>query len=72
MVTAFKLTKSTLSKNELRDLEAKSNEISNNQLNKLSNPGSSNGTEFTEKVFVYAKYVVLKQMASDSKHDIAI
>ena len=28
--------------------------------------------EFSEKVFVYAKYIVAKQMATENKHDIAV
>ena len=72
LVTNIKLTKAPLGKNELRDLETKSNDLSRSTLNRLSKHVEGDDTEFAERVFVYAKYVIIKHMASQNKHDIAI
>ena len=71
IVTNIKLTQPTLTRNDLGELESKSNALSSTQLSKLVSPSDSTDKEFLAKVFVYAKYSVLKQMASEGKHDIA-
>ena len=70
--TNIKLTKPSLNKNELKELEAKSNDISKNKLNMLVKSNSDASLEFTESVFVYIKFIIIKSMVSENKHDIAI
>ena len=72
IVTNVKLTKTSLDKNELKELEMKSNNHSKNKLNILAKSGFDESTEFSEKVFVYAKYIIILQMVAENKHDIAI
>jgi len=71
IVTNIKLTKPTLTRNDLSELETKSNALSSTQLSKLVSSQDSTDIDFLSKVFVYAKYSVLKLMASEGKHNIA-
>ena len=53
-------------------METKSNALSSSKLNKLLQGTDHDEDGFQTQVFVYAKYIVLKQMARENKHDIAI
>ena len=71
IVTNIKVTQPKLTRSDLGELETKSNALSSTQLSKLVATQDSTDTEFLSKVYVYAKYSVLKQMASEGKHAIA-
>ena len=65
LVTYIKSTKANVDKATLKRLEDASNRLSKEHLHRaVGQPIDSKiSIEFTEKVFVYAKYIIIKQMA---------
>ena len=74
LVTYIKSTKADVEKATLKRLEDASNRLSKEHLHRVVGQliDSKISIEFTEKVFVYAKYIIIKQMAIQNQHDIAV
>ena len=75
LVTYIKSTKvKTIEKSTLKRLEDASNRLSKEHLHRVVGQETEYNLslEFTEKVYIYAKYIIIKQMAKHSHHDVAI
>ena len=65
LVTYIKSTKLNVEKPTLKRLEDASNRLSKEHLHRVVGQATDQklSLEFTERVYVYAKYIILKQMA---------
>ena len=75
LVTYIKATKvKTIDKPTLKRLEDASNRLSKEHLHKVvgQETDSNLSLEFTEKVYVYAKYIIIRLMAKQNQHEVAI
>ena len=75
LVTYIKATKvKTIDKPTLKRLEDASNRLSKEHLHRVvgQETDSNLSLEFTEKVYVYAKYIIIRLMAKQNQHEVAI